>query len=88
MRDTTHEKVPLATGTYEGSGVVKNETGPGRVAISWSHCGLYLPATSLLTQVPWQPSRFMRWLCVVPWWSTHRYGVRVTCLWKIVAFWT
>jgi len=80
MLDTTHEKVPVATGTNEGSGVVKNDDRTGRAAISWSRCGLYLPAASLLTHVPWQLSGFMRWLCAFPCWRTHGYGVRATCL--------
>jgi len=58
--------VPLAMGTCECNGAVKNEDGTrsgGYKLVTWR---TLLVSAGLLTQVLWQPSGFTKWLCAVP----------------------
>ena len=66
--------VPLATGTYECNGAVKNEDETRSCGYKMVTLQTLLASAGLLTQVLWQPSGFTRWLCAVP--------VRHTSLWR------
>jgi hypothetical protein len=59
--DTTHVEVPLETGTYEGSGVVKNDDGSRSRGYKWATLRTLLDAAGLITQVGLCPMQGHDW---------------------------
>jgi hypothetical protein len=81
--DTTHVEVALETGTYECSGVVKNDD--GTYSRGYELATLRTRLTALASYRMWlsQPSRATIWRYVVPCWSRLACCALAICSSKI-----
>ena len=77
--DTTHVEVALETGTYECSGVVKNDDGTRSRGYKLATLRTLLDSAGLLTQVAMSAIRCTIWPCAVPCWRRLQCCALVIC---------